>query len=183
MTAAVRRSRPSDRHAVLDLLGRSRGTGLSAQQRAEQGFIQGRWDAARLAELEHGTGIYLAEQDGDLAGVVITSGSEVVDDGPPRLTIDAAVAAGIGGDAAGVLFYGPVVVAPEFRGRGIARVLLTAVARSLSDRYRHAALFVERSNERSMAIHRHLGMCERAEFAFEGRSYSVFTFSLDAFAR
>ncbi|MGW4519286.1 hypothetical protein ACWEO4_47335 [Streptomyces sp. NPDC004393] len=106
MTISVRRSGPSDRQAVLDLLERARGTGLSALERAEQGFIQGRWDAVKVAELELGTGIFLAEEDGALAGFVVTaSGSEVVDEGPPRLTMDAVLTSGIDTDAAGILFY------------------------------------------------------------------------------
>jgi ribosomal protein S18 acetylase RimI-like enzyme len=184
MTVSVRRSGPSDRQAVLDLLERARGTGVSAQERTEQGFIQGRWDVIKVAELELGTGIFLAEEDGALAGIVVTSsGSGVVDEGPPRLTMDAVLASGIDTDAAGILFYGPITVAPEFRGRGVSRALLSAVARDLSERYRYAALFVEHSNHRSMTLHRHFGMREQAEFTFQDRTYTAFTFSLAAFAQ
>ncbi|MDT0469065.1 GNAT family N-acetyltransferase [Streptomyces gibsoniae] len=74
-------------------------------------------------------------------------------------------------------------MAPEFHGRGVSRALLSAVARGLSGRYRYAALFVEHSNHRSMTVHRHFGMREQAEFTFQDRTYTAFTFSLSAFAQ
>ncbi|NKS78063.1 hypothetical protein GS539_19865 [Rhodococcus hoagii] len=44
MTITVRRSGPQDREAILALMAASRGDGLSAEERAERGFVQGRMD-------------------------------------------------------------------------------------------------------------------------------------------
>jgi GNAT superfamily N-acetyltransferase len=170
---------------VLALITAAHEDLLPEQVRAEQGFIQGRWDEAKLATLEDGPGIFLAEEGGELAGVAVTShaGEADLDEGPPRLTIQAAASSAVGAGSTGpILLYGPVVIAPRFRGRGLVRLLLAEIGRQLNDRFPRAALFVEQVNHTSMAVHRRLGMREHAEFTFAGRDYTVFVFQPSTYA-
>ncbi|MFE6049158.1 GNAT family N-acetyltransferase [Kitasatospora sp. NPDC056446] len=180
MTLSIRRAVSADRAGVLALIDGARGDGLPAAERAKQGFVQGRFDEEKLASMEADTGIYLAEEDGRLAGAALTSAaSSVVDGGPPRLTVDAALRAGL---APGRFYlYGPVVVDPPFRGRGVVRSLLRAVDADLGGRFEHGVLFVEQANHKSLAVHRHLGMRELAEFAVADRRYTVFGFASGTF--
>ncbi|MGW4518379.1 hypothetical protein ACWEO4_42210 [Streptomyces sp. NPDC004393] len=74
-------------------------------------------------------------------------------------------------------------MAPEFRGRGVLRALLSAVARGLSGRYRYAALFVEHSNHRSMNRTPALRDAGASRVHVQDRTYTAFTLSLSAFAQ
>lgn len=174
----VRTATPADLAPVLALITAEHEDALPESARAERGFLQGRWDAAKIAALADGPGIFLAEDDGELAGVAITSdaGTAALDDGPPRLTAESVTT------DRPLLLYGPVVVAPEFRGRGVVRRLLAEIGRRLGERFPQAALFVDQANPTSLAVHRRLGMREHAEFSFAGRAYTVFVFTPNTFA-
>lgn len=173
----MRRSGPQDREAILALMAASRGDGLSAQERAERGFVQGRMDADVLTRFQEGTGVFIAEETGRLAGFAMTSEPGAVASGPPRLALDAL------GDGDGRLFlYGPAAVDPGFQGRGVLTMLLTALSRELRDRFDLGVAFVEAANAKSLAVQRHYGMTEAATFVFDGRDYFVFTFDPAEFA-
>ncbi|WP_326834688.1 GNAT family N-acetyltransferase [Amycolatopsis rhabdoformis] len=138
--------------------------------------MQGSFDEKKLAAFETSTGVYLAEAGGEAAGVALTSPAEsavAAAGGPPGRTVEVARAAGL---TEGVFLYGPVAVAPTHRGQGVVRLLLAAVAEHLAD---HSAgvLFVERANEKSLAVHTHLGMTHLGDFTHADREYAVFSFS------
>ncbi|MEE1784618.1 GNAT family N-acetyltransferase [Streptomyces sp. SP17BM10] len=180
MTLSTRKATAADRATVLALIDAARGDGLSPQERAERGFVQGRFDEDKLAATEATTGVYVAEEDGRIAGAALTApASPALDEGPPRRTWEAALHAGLAQDR--FYLYGPVVVDPDFRGRGVVRSLLRAVDANLRDRFDHGVLFVEKSNHKSLAVHRHLGMREAAEFTVGERAYAVFVFASGTF--
>ncbi|MEU8510916.1 GNAT family N-acetyltransferase [Kitasatospora sp. NPDC048722] len=180
MTLSTRTAVAADRATVLALIDGARGEGLSPEERAERGFVQGRFDGDKLASMEATTGVYVAEEDGRIAGAALTApASPALDEGPPRQTWEAALRAGLAPDR--FYLYGPVVVDPAFRGRGVVRSLLRAVDANLRDRFDHGVLFVERSNHKSLAVHRHLGMREAAEFTVADRTYTVFSFASGTF--
>ncbi|CAM2918573.1 GNAT family N-acetyltransferase [Prescottella defluvii] len=177
MTLTVRRSGPQDREAILALMNASRGDGLSAAERAERGFVQGSMGEDDLARFQEGTGVFVAEEDGTLAGFAMTSEPGAATSGPPRLAVDAV------GEGSGRLFlYGPAAVDPRFQGRGVLTKLLAALSRELRDRFDLGVAFVEAANAKSLAVHRHYGMTEAATFVFAGRDYFVFTFAPAVFA-
>ena len=60
--------------------------------------------------------------------------------------------------------------------RVLLRMLLATIGRELADRFDQGVLFVERANEKSLAVHRHLGMTATGEFSFAGRRYVVLSF-------
>ncbi|QRP43208.1 GNAT family N-acetyltransferase [Amycolatopsis sp. FDAARGOS 1241] len=177
MTILVRKAGSTDRATVLALLDGARGLGLSPAERAAQGFVQGSFDEEKLARFENTTGVYLAEDDGEPAGVALTSPADDADGGPPRLTIETARAAGL---TEGVFLYGPVVVAPAHRGQGVVRQLLAGVAEHLAE-HEAGVLFVERANAKSLAVHTHLGMTYVGDFSVTGRDYAVFSFAPASF--
>ncbi len=180
MPVTIRRSRPEDRAAILALMDRTRGDDLDEAQRAERGFVQGNMTGETLARLEQGTGIFIAEQDGELAGFAMTCESAAVTGHLGGLTVRAARA--VTGGGARLFLYGPVAVERRFQGRGVMRTLIAALSRELQDRYDLGVLFVELANRKSMAVHRHYGMTEVARFQNDGREYAVFTFDPGSFA-
>ncbi|TWH20847.1 GNAT family N-acetyltransferase [Prauserella rugosa] len=174
MAMSVRVAATEDRPAILSLLRSSHEDAVAEQDRGEQGFVEGDWDESALAELSGGPGIFLAEDDDTVVAAVLT-----VDGGDPeRFTGPARRALAMTKSLEGpVLLYGPVVVDPGFRGRGIIRTLLSGMALMLGDRYPTAALFVDNTNERALQVHRGLGMRKHGRFTLDDRSYTVFTFA------
>ena len=63
------------------------------------------------------------------------------------------------------------------------RLLIDAVRKSLSADYSDAVLLVELANEKSLAVHRHLGMREIGEFTVGDRRYLTFAFPLNRLTR
>lgn len=173
MTIDVRRSEPGDRVAILRLMETARGDGLSPQERAERGFVQGTMTEAVLARFEAGTGVFLAEEDGRLAGFAMTSDTAAVPDGPPRRTLEAARA--VVGDRR-IFLYGPAAVDPDFQGRGVLSLLLRNLSERLVGGFDLGVAFVEDANRKSLAVHRHYGMSEVPGFSIGERIYHVFTF-------
>lgn len=172
MPMSVRLATAEDRPAVLALLQSAQQDAVPEDQRGEQGFVQGEWDEDKLAAFSGGPGIFLAEDKDKLAGVLLTSEGGGPLPEPARRTVE--LTRKLDGP---VLYYGPVVVAPKYRGKGVLRLLLSGMALMLGDRYPSAALFVENSNQRSLKVHRALGMTKHARFTLDDRPYTIFTFT------
>lgn len=71
--------------------------------------------------------------------------------------------------------YGPVCVAADQRGNGIAGTLYAELRAQLSGR--PAMTFVRSDNVPSLRAHRKMGMRELGEFTNNGHSYIAFTYS------
>ncbi len=158
----------------------ARGEGLSSAERAERGFVQGAMNDDVLARFQEDPGVFVAEEDGELAGFAMTSVPGAVSSGPPKLAVDA-VAGGARAPRRPFL-YGPAAVDPRWQGRGALTAMLTALCRELMGRFDRGIAFVEVANEKSLAVHRHYGMTEAARFHHDERPYLVFTFDPAAFA-
>jgi GNAT superfamily N-acetyltransferase len=181
MGFSVAKATYQDMPAIAALLRAARGDGLSDQERAERGFIQGQLSDRILRRFQQGTGIFVAvhddEQNGaELAGAALTADPALLADaeGPVAGMIATARTAGLTDFA----LYGPVAVDPRYQGRGVLRMLIDGVRKSLSAGYSDAVLFVELANEKSLAVHRHLGMRELGGFTAAGRDYLTFSFPL-----
>lgn len=176
MTVQVRQAVDSDFAWIVDLIDRHRGVDLSAAERSERGFVQGDWTVAGLARFAAGTGIYLAEVDGQRAGVAITSAPGLVAAGPAARTNE--LAAAVFGSGAFFL-YGPVVVDDQFRGRGVLTALFERLRADLRDRFATGVAFIETANATSMLVHRRLGLEPFETFRFDGRDFQALSFTTD----
>lgn len=177
----VRRAEKDDRQAILALMDAARGKDLSAAERAERGFVQGTMNEEVITRFLAGTGVFIATEDGELAGFAMTSEPGAVTAGPAKLTVNAALD---GEDPATtrLFLYGPAAVDHRFQGRGVLTMLLVALSRELAGRFNRGVAFVEAANAKSVAVHRHYGMTQRVGFRFDGREYLVFTFDPGEFA-
>ncbi|WP_157875906.1 GNAT family N-acetyltransferase [Streptacidiphilus griseoplanus] len=164
-------------------MDKARGTGLSDEERARRGFVQGNLTNELLDRFQDGPGIFVADAAGELAGFAITSEPDWLPrTHPAAAAVSAVVSAADGADLGRLFLYGPVAVDERFQGRGVLTRLLRALCRALRDDFDLAVAFVETANERSLAVHRHYGMAEAAHFEVGGRTYVAFTFSPAAFA-
>lgn len=175
MTTTVRRASADDYPWIIGLIDSNRGTGLTAQERGNRGFVQGEWSIAVLEDLADGPGIFVAEVDGRLAGFAITSPAGRITSGPAGRTNDLAAAAYPQGS---FFLYGPVAVDDAARRRGVLRALVERLSAELGARYARAIAFVEGSNAASMAVHTRLGFQEFASFELDGRLFRTLSLSI-----
>lgn len=180
MAIQVRLSGASDRTAILELLAGARGDDLTTAERAERGFVQGRMDDELLTRLQDGSGVFVAEESGQLVGVAVTFEPGAVANGPPKRAADATRETL--GQHSRFFLYGPATVALGFQQRGVLSALLTTLSASLADGFDVGVAFVEAENAKSLAVHRHYGMPELTSFEYNNRDYRVFSFSPGEFA-
>ncbi|MDP5238766.1 GNAT family N-acetyltransferase [Uliginosibacterium sp. 31-16] len=70
--------------------------------------------------------------------------------------------------------YGPVCVAADVRGQGLAQTMFAELRRHLPGR--EGILFVRRDNAASLRAHAKMGMREVAEFSFRDAGHVVFAY-------
>ena len=159
----------------------ARGVGLAEKERAEQGFVQGVMDESALAALQDGTGIFVAESDGVLAGFAITCAPDGTGNAAALAALEA-VRDELADPAPELFLYGPTVVSPDFRGRGVLTALLTALSTDLAPRFDVGVAMVDGANAKSLAVHEHYGMRRTKQYEVNGRTYFAFSFEPKAFA-
>lgn len=73
--------------------------------------------------------------------------------------------------------YGPVCVAPAYRGTGVLQGLFQALLSEVAGQYEIGTAFVAQQNQRSFKAHTHkLGMEVLREFEFKGNTYVLLVF-------
>ncbi|MNP59900.1 hypothetical protein D3C76_1549340 [compost metagenome] len=70
--------------------------------------------------------------------------------------------------------YGPICVAAEARGQGLAQAMFSALRRQLPAR--EGILFIRRDNIASLRAHEKMGMHEVAAFEFGGNEFAVLSY-------
>lgn len=70
--------------------------------------------------------------------------------------------------------YGPICVAADARGQGVAQAMCAALQRVLPGR--EGVLFIRRDNTASLRAHAKMGMREVAGFVFGDAEHAVFSF-------
>lgn len=177
MSVILSRATVGDHPAILKLMSEARGEHLSEAQRAQQGFVQGQMDESSLVRIQAGPGVFVARDGSTLAGFAMTSTASVTGSGLAVETAKAAAQAAPELPLDKMFLYGPVVVARRYQGQGLLTRLLLHVCIEQQTKFSLGALFVDRANQKSLAIHQHYPMAQPASFEFKQRSYTVFTFS------
>lgn len=76
-------------------------------------------------------------------------------------------------------FYGPVLVAPAYRGQGLLHQLFVATQHTLAGRYEVGIAFIAAENAASRHVHTHkLGLEMVGELEFGGTSYVILAFAV-----
>lgn len=152
---------------------------LSEEERSRQGFVQGALDEDALRAMAGAGGLLVADDGGEIAGLLGLVRAESVPGPPPPVRALLAAQDGLlwrGRPLGSVrwLLYGPVVVAAALRGRGVARGLFNAALEAASGRADLMVAFIEMTNRASWTVHVDgLGMTPFGEFAVDGRAYGV----------
>lgn len=178
----------ADAPAMAELFAAHHYDALTERERAQQGFVQGGLDAGTLRSMADDRSFLVADDDGLLAGLLGLLSPENITDPPlpARAVLDAQDSLRWQGRplrAMPWLFYGPVVVATAYRGKGVARGLYTAALRAGSGRADAMVAFIERANRTSWGAHVDgFGMTPMGEFTIGDRRYGVVGASLGSSA-
>lgn len=174
-----RRATEPDAPALAKLFAANHRDALTEQQRAEQGFVQGDFDAAALRAMAAAGNLLIADDDGRAAGLLALAPPEAVPAPPPPLQAlfdaqDSLQWQGRPLSATRWLSYGPVVVDPAYRGQGVARGLFTLAVETATGRAEAIVAFIETSNQQSRRVHVDgFGMQPLGEVTATGRAYTV----------
>jgi predicted GNAT superfamily acetyltransferase len=147
--------------------------GILALQAANQpergGLLSASLLRSRIEEIIRERPLLVARRSGRVVGFLINSTREMNDDIP---VVRAMLAAYPG--TVNAYVYGPVCVADEERGKGLAEAMFTELRRL--ERGREGILLIRRDNPASLRAHAKMGMHEVAGFAFGGTDYAVLSY-------
>ncbi|MFG2266397.1 GNAT family N-acetyltransferase [Streptomyces sp. NPDC048720] len=169
----------ADAPAAAELFAAHHHDALTEQERARQGFVQGSFDAGTLRAMAEDGSLFVADDDGRLAGLLGLTSPQNTHGAPPPVQAlldrqDSLKWQGRPLRSTPFLLYGPVVVAAAYRGKGVARGLFTAALRAASPRAEVMVAFIERANQASWRVHVDgFGMVPLGEFTLGDRVYGV----------
>ncbi len=158
----IAQARAGDIGGILDLQGRNqpeRGGTLSARLPRE-------WLEATVADMP----VIVARKGGRVVGYLISASREAYAGVP----VVAAMLRAYPGAASDAYVYGPVCVAEEARGLGLAGAMFAALRARLPGR--EGVLFIRRDNAASLRAHATMGMREVAGFAHGGAEMAVLAY-------
>ena len=154
---------------VLELFAANSRDALTPEERAERGFVQGRFTPESLRARMSNPASVVAEVDGKPAGVLLGSAPDAAPDGPPARAVETAREHGM----TDFYLHGAALVAPEARGHGVLRAMTDEMLRRAAATYTHGIAFIEKENTVSTQAHQHLGWTPLGTFSWQGREYSV----------
>jgi ribosomal protein S18 acetylase RimI-like enzyme len=143
---------------------------MAANQLDRGGSLSALYSIEQVASLLCSMPVVVARDKIEVVGFLMTSPRSVTASPP---IIQAMLAAYPGADDAYV--YGPVCVAAEWRGRGLAQAMFTELRRHLPGR--EGILFVRNDNDASLRAHVKMGMTAVAHFIFRDTTHTVFAYS------
>jgi predicted GNAT superfamily acetyltransferase len=158
---SIVRATEADVDGILDL--------QAANQPERGGMLSASLPRARIAEIIRERPLIVARRSDRVVAFLINGTREMNDDVP---IIRAMLEAYPG--TADAYVYGPVCVAEEERGRGLAQAMFTELRRL--ERGREGILFIRRDNPASLRAHAKMGMREVAVFVFGGMEYVVLSY-------
>ena len=148
--------------------------GILALQAANQpergGSLSASLPYSRIAAMMREMPLIVARSDHRITGFLMTSSREINVDVP---IIMAMLAAYPGSTDAYI--YGPVCVAAEERGRGLAHAMFSELRRL--EPAREGILFIRHDNAASLSAHAKMGMRVVADFEFGETKFAVLSYS------
>ena len=165
MTAAepeIVQATPEDINGILDL--------QECNQPERGGTLSARLPRAWLETAVADMPVIVARKEGRVVGYLISASREAYAGVP----VAAAMLRSYPGAAPDAYVYGPVCVAEEARGRGLAAAMSAALRSRLPGR--EGVLFIRRDNAASVRAHARMGMREVARFTHGGAEMAVLAY-------
>lgn len=141
----------------------------AANQPERGGTLSGSLPQSRITEMMREMPLIVARQDNRITGYLMTSTRTMNADVP----IVSAMFDAYQGTADAYL-YGPICVAAEQRGKGLAQSMFLELRRLMPAR--EGVLFIRRDNIASLRAHAKMGMNEVASFVFQENEFTVLSY-------
>lgn len=141
----------------------------AANQADRGGSLFASLPRVRIAEMMHEMPLIVARRGGRIVGFLMTGTRAMTADVP---IIGAMLDAYAGAPDAYV--YGPICVAAEERGKGLAQAMFSELRRLAPAR--EGILFIRRDNAASLRAHEKMGMREVAGFLYGGTEFAVLSY-------
>jgi predicted GNAT superfamily acetyltransferase len=141
----------------------------AANQADRGGSLSAALPRIRIAEMMREMPLIVARRGGRITGFLMTGTRALSADVP---IVGAMLAAYPG--AADAYVYGPICVAAEERGKGLAQAMFSELRRLAPGR--EGILFIRRDNLASLRAHEKMGMRELASFPYGGSEFAVLSY-------
>lgn len=141
----------------------------AANQPDRGGMLSASSSRVSIAEKMREMPLIVARRDGRIVGFLMTGSRAMAAEVP---IVDAMLAVYSGESDAYV--YGPICVAAEERGTGLAQAMFAELRRLLPRR--EGILFIRRDNVASLRAHQKMGMNEVGRFVFAGSEFSILSY-------
>jgi hypothetical protein len=179
---ALRVASPTDAPALADLANQYTYQQLSAAAR-QGGFLTGSFSGPALQAMLASVPGQVAHYRGELAGFIINSRLAPASYPPLVRAICARLPTLFFRQRALAdyrwFFYGPVLVATQYRGQGLLHQLFAANRQALAGSFDLGIAFIAEENTASLRVHtQKLGLAVVGSLPFEGTSYAVLTFAV-----
>jgi predicted GNAT superfamily acetyltransferase len=142
---------------------------LAANQPESGGSLSANLPRSRIAEMMREMPLIVARRGGRVAGFLMTGTRAMTADVP---ILGAMLAAYAGTPDA--YMYGPICVAADERGKGLAQAMFSELRRLAPAR--EGILFIRRDNVVSLRAHEKMGMRKVASFEYGGREFAVLSY-------
>ena len=141
----------------------------AANQTDRGGMLSASMPRFRVAEMMREMPLIVARRDVRIVGFLMAGSREITADVP---IINAMLTAYLGASDAYV--YGPICVAAEERGNGLAQAMVSELRRLVPAR--EGILFIRQDNLASLRAHEKMGIKEVGSFVFGGSEFSVLSY-------
>ena len=141
----------------------------AANQADRGGMLSASISRVKIAEMMREMPLIVARRDKSIVGFLMTSSRAMSAEVP---IVNAMLAAYPGASDAYV--YGPICVAAEERGTGLAQSRFAELRRLLPAR--EGILFIRRDNVASLRAHQKMGMNEVGRFVLAGSEFSILSY-------
>jgi predicted GNAT superfamily acetyltransferase len=141
----------------------------AANQADRGGSLSASLPRSRIAEMMREMPLIVARRGGRITGFLMTGTRAMATDIPIVSAMFAAYAG-----ASDAYVYGPICVAAEERGNGLAQAMFSELRRLVPGR--EGILFIRRDNLASLRAHEKMGMREVASFLHGGSEFAVFSY-------
>jgi predicted GNAT superfamily acetyltransferase len=157
----VGRATEGDLDGVLEL--------QAANQADRGGMLSASISRVQIAEMMREMPLIVARRNKSVVGFLM-AGSRAMAAEVPIVNAMLVVYSG----ASDAYVYGPICVAAEERGNGLAQAMFAELRRLLPAR--EGILFIRRDNVASLRAHQKMGMNEVGHFVFAGSEFSVLSY-------
>jgi hypothetical protein len=178
----VRPADVADAPAIAELANQHTYQQLAVADR-RGGFLTGTFTAPAVAAMLASVPGQVAYKDGALVGFIINS-RLAPERYPPLVQQISALLPSLQYRQRPLadyqwFFYGPVLLAPQYRGQGLLEKMFGASQQALAGRYEVGIAFIAAENAASLHVHTHkLGQEVVGELAFGGTTYFILAFAV-----